>query len=361
MIAQGVGHLRGDRCFFFDNACRQYPRYAALPLSPFLDPKHPVIGEHPLHRSSRALFPAHGLGQMAMNLAGDPLHRGAFLPQVVESSVPQPNHSMEQNQSSRTSTHARRHGLLLGLAAGDKNGGPIQMALCLAESLAEHRRFDLESIWQAYFQWWAREGFDTGPTAESVFRHVADGMPWKDAAGVVNAERGGQTVGCNPAHRASPLAMATFLMPGELSELAMREAALTHAHSLAGEVSAAVIELCRGLIDGLPWKAAIKSASASRTPEVAAALMLAEGHPLDDSGYSPEVLRAAVFFVDSSHDFSSALEASLKFAGPANYSPVLVGAIAGSRYGAESVCATHWPAQQIVERIRRLTDRLAGV
>jgi hypothetical protein len=90
MIAQGVGHLRGDRCFFFDNACRQYPRYAALPLSPFLDPKHPVIGEHPLHRSSRALFPAHGLGQMAMNLAGDPLHRGAFLPQVVESSVPQP-------------------------------------------------------------------------------------------------------------------------------------------------------------------------------------------------------------------------------------------------------------------------------
>ncbi len=266
---------------------------------------------------------------------------------------------MEQNQSFQPFANARRHGLLLGLAAGDKNGGPIQMALCLAESLAEQRMFDLESIWQSYFQWWAREGFDTGPTAESVFGHVADGMSWKDAAGVVNAERGGQTVGCNPAHRASPLAMATFLMPGELSELAMREAALTHAHPLAGEVSAAVIALCRGLIDGLPWKSAIESASVSKTPEVAAALMQSERHPLDDSGYSPEVLRAAVFFVDSSHDFSSALEASLKFAGPANYSPVLVGAIAGSRYGAEAVCATHWPAQHIVKRIQRVAGRLA--
>lgn len=267
---------------------------------------------------------------------------------------------MEQNQSSRTTAHARRHGVLLGLAAGDKNGGPIQMALCLAESLAEQGRFDLESISQGYFKWWAREGFDTGPTAEGVFKHVAAGMPWRDAAAAVNAECRGQTVGCNPAHRASPLAMAAFLPAAELTCLAMEEASLTHAHPLAGEVSAAVIALCRGLIDGMPWQAALDSASSSRSAEVVAALMQSERHPLDDSGYAPEVLRAAVCFVDSSHDFASALEASLKFAGPANYSPVLVGAIAGARYGAEAVCSNHWPAQHIVERIRMMTDRLAG-
>jgi ADP-ribosylglycohydrolase len=51
----------------------------------------------------------------------------------------------------------------------------------------------------------------------------------------------GLAAGCNPAHRTAPLAMATFLDDDVLADCALREAALTHAHPLAGDVAAAAL------------------------------------------------------------------------------------------------------------------------
>jgi ADP-ribosylglycohydrolase len=58
------------------------------------------------------------------------------------------------------------------------------------------------------------------------------------------------------------------------------------------------------------------------------------GHegPGNNGGFAPDVLRAAVYCVGTSGCFAETLERSLAFAGPSNYCPVLVGAIAGSRY-----------------------------
>jgi hypothetical protein len=51
----------------------------------------------------------------------------------------------------------RCRGVLLGLAAGDRNGGPIRMAVRLAESLLELGRFDPADIVTRYLRWW-RQG-----------------------------------------------------------------------------------------------------------------------------------------------------------------------------------------------------------
>ena len=59
-------------------------------------------------------------------------------------------------------TRDRIRGVLLGLAAGDRNGGPIRMAVRLAESLSERRRFDPEDILSRYLAWWRDGAFDTG-------------------------------------------------------------------------------------------------------------------------------------------------------------------------------------------------------
>jgi ADP-ribosylglycohydrolase len=48
------------------------------------------------------------------------------------------------------------------------------------------------------------------------------------------------------------------------------------------------------------------------------------------TGYAPAVLRTALYFVERSRDFDSALDASLKFAGSPNFCPVIVGALAGA-------------------------------
>ncbi len=47
----------------------------------------------------------------------------------------------------------RCQGLLLGLAAGDRNGGPIRMAVRLAESLVECSGFAPSDILERYLPW----------------------------------------------------------------------------------------------------------------------------------------------------------------------------------------------------------------
>eukprot|EP01052_Picozoa_sp_SAG31_P068802 SAG31_NODE_27612_length_423_cov_0.793210_1_plen_77_part_10 len=48
----------------------------------------------------------------------------------------------------------RQVGLLVGLAAGDRNGGPVQMALALAESLCVEAGYDPVAAMRAYHRWW---------------------------------------------------------------------------------------------------------------------------------------------------------------------------------------------------------------
>jgi hypothetical protein len=80
-----------------------------------------------------------------------------------------------------------------------------------------------------------------------VLQRIADGMIPEVAAETVDRDRQGLTAGCNPAHRAPPLAMAGFLPDERLMAFARHEAALTHKHPIAGDVSAAVVVLCRTL------------------------------------------------------------------------------------------------------------------
>jgi len=134
----------------------------------------------------------------------------------------------------------RCRGVLLGLAAGDRNGGPTELAVRLAESLADRRAFDGDDVLARYLAWWREGAFDTGPVAALVLERVACGVPVDKAVAQADRELGGQTAGCNPAHRAAPLAMAAFLADEILGDCAVQEAALTHAHPLAGDVAAAL-------------------------------------------------------------------------------------------------------------------------
>jgi hypothetical protein len=67
-------------------------------------------------------------------------------------------------------TADRCRGVLLGLAAGDRNGGPTEFAVCLAESLAERRAFDRDDMLQAavYFVT-AHASFDAVLAASLAF------------------------------------------------------------------------------------------------------------------------------------------------------------------------------------------------
>ncbi|MEM8532544.1 MAG: ADP-ribosylglycohydrolase family protein [Chloroflexota bacterium] len=227
-------------------------------------------------------------------------------------------------------------GVLLGLAAGDRIGGPTRMALHLAESLLECAKFDRHDISMRYLTWWQDEGFDTGPTANRVFELVTAGQSFDEAATQVHRETGGLTAGCNPAHRIVPLAMANTIADHALAKYAKEEAALTHTHSLAGEVAAAAVVLCRALIRGADWASVLDQAQRGRDTATQTALLVQSG-PLQPDGFAPHVLSAAVYFAISSPDFDTMIQRSIAFAGPPNYCPVLAGSLGGARWGASHI------------------------
>jgi ADP-ribosylglycohydrolase len=257
----------------------------------------------------------------------------------------------------------RVQGVLLGLAAGDRNGGPVRMALRLAESLLARRDLDTDDLLSRYLGWWREDGIDSGPTTARVLERIDQGVPPAQAVEQVHTESGGLTAGCNPAHRSPPLAMAGFLPDGALPALAVREAALTHAHPLAGDVAAAVVALCRALLRGAGWEETLTLAAAGRGAEASAALAGGRLGPGGRGGYAPETLQSAVFFVGGADNFGEALGRSLDFAGPANYCPVLVGAIAGARWGAGAIAPSwlrHPRLVAIEEEVVATAASLAG-
>jgi len=253
----------------------------------------------------------------------------------------------------------RVRGILLGLAAGDRNGGPVRMALRVCESLVEHRRFDSEDTMTRSIEWWRSGAFDTGPVAAGVLSRISAGISPQEAAQQVHDALGGMTAGCNPAHRCPPLAMAGFLSDDDLLGCAVTEARLTHLHPLAGDAAAAVAVLCRSLVRRPDWDEAITRAKEGRSHETVAALMIDTTSPLDPGGFAPEVLRAAIRFVVENTSFERALAASIRFAGPANYCPVLVGAIGGARWGASSIPADLLSHCDMLPSLVVVADRLA--
>ena len=232
------------------------------------------------------------------------------------------------------------------------------MALHLAGSLAKLSRFDKTDILRRYTEWWRVGAFDTGPTTASVLEKVASGIDSEKAVELVDLSFGGRTGGCGPAHRAAPLAMATFIKTDDLASCAKAEARLTHASPLAGAASAAAVLLCRYLSEGYDWDYAVMNAASNQLPEIARIIGSWRDQPIDTGGFAPVVLHAACFFVGTSSEFEEALDRAIDFAGPDNYCPVLVGSIGGAHWGSDAIDQRHIPHKAIIEKISQVTRTL---
>ena len=254
------------------------------------------------------------------------------------------------------------HGLSLGHAMGDAIGGPTSLARVLAQSLLENRGFCSDQVRRDYLNWWREDGHDCGPVFDRVLTLVNQGKSWQSASEIVNTDLKGMTGGCNPAHRAMPLVFLD-VSDTELVPIAVNEARLTHRDPIAGVISAATVVICRKLIEGYSFGDAIKKVQKAFPDNADLIRILNElenlsTRDLKSDGYAPNTLRAALFFVNETPDFDTALERAFEFAGTTNYCPVLVGAMAGARSGAAAIrkgsrYRTH-PQRQISDPIRQL-------
>lgn len=250
--------------------------------------------------------------------------------------------------------------MLYGLAMGERNGGPIRMALRLGDSLVACNGFDADDVFARYHDWWRNGAFDTG----NVFMHVmalADrGYGPAEAAQLADQKLAGRTAGVNPAHRIAPLAACMAITDTALAGVARQETALTHQHPLATDSAAFMAVMLRALLKG----AGIDEARARASSEVSDALRahLDRPGPLRvERGFAPDILANALCFIDQAADADAALTSALAHAGPANYGPVLVGALAGAAFGDISrtdVLAVQGEA--LTRALDQLADRLGG-
>lgn len=253
----------------------------------------------------------------------------------------------------------RVRGVLLGLVAGDRIGGPGQLAMNLAESLLENNGFNNKDIEARYLNWWRQDGYDSGPTANHVFELVDSGLSFEEAVLRVHNESGGMTAGCNPAHRNTVLAMSSKICTENLNKYAKQESRMTHYHDIAGEVASTACLLVRMLIEGTSWEKALTIVLAKCSSELLAYLYPTNHSELSDDGYAPHVLNAALYFVGRSGSFDVALKDSIEFAGNCNYCPVLVGSLAGARWGASQISNSWLAGVRNIERIKDVSTSLS--
>ncbi len=235
-------------------------------------------------------------------------------------------------------------GLIYGLSVGDQIGGPIRMALELSKAILDKRQFDEKSILRHYYTWWREAGFDAGTVTHNVFMEMKRGNPNKEAVMTIHQKMSNMTGGCNPMHRAVPLALLHDVILSQLAEYAMIEAQLTHFDPIAGECSGFVILVCRHLLEGqtiekaLSYAYSMISADSPLKEELYDVIHFDKNQPkldkpLSNIGYSPDVLRASLYFLQANNTFESSITSAFAFAGANNYCPIVVGAIAGTYYG----------------------------
>ena len=211
--------------------------------------------------------------------------------------------------------------ILKGFKAGDKNGGPAELAKILSQSLIACDGFNQNDLVKRYYHWWNTDAFDTGPTFAMVFQKVSQGIPIEDASIQVNKELNGNTAGCGPAHRIAPLAAFKNIPTNKLVDYAREEARITHYHPDAGNCSGVMALLCRHLFEGHSWNES--KDLVSKNEDVKATWINIQNANLNNGGYVLDVMHSAFHFLDG----EDALNNSLRFAGPANYCPVVVGII----------------------------------
>jgi len=211
--------------------------------------------------------------------------------------------------------------ILKGIKEGDQIGGPFELAKILSESLGSNNSFKEDELRSRYLSWWKNDAFDTGPTYASVFNKIDKGMDPKLAVKRVHEEFGFNTAGCGPAHRAVPIAGFINISTDELISVARQEAKITHYDNDAGNGSAIVVLLCRYLLEGKNYQDAQKLISSNL--ELKESWIKVKEANLKPDGYIFNVIHSALYFIDN----NKSLIDTFKFAGKANYCPIIFSVI----------------------------------
>jgi ADP-ribosyl-[dinitrogen reductase] hydrolase len=295
----------------------------------------------------------------------------------------------------------RFRGALLGLAAGEALGAPVEfltadqiverhgvitdmvgggchdvapgettdatdMMLCLAESLAERGDFDAEDVMLRYRAWFDGAPRDVSLTVRTVLLSYKAGTPWDLASRRAFEILGSPVAGNGSIMRTAPVALRYLDDADQRRSVSQRESTLTHFDRLAGWACAAFNDLLAAAVAGDLAGSLEQVAAAYRDEDrrVSAALLEApeaEPEEIHASAFVLDTLRTALWSVLRSQTFEEAVCLTVNLGDDADTSGAVTGALAGAVWGASGIPPRWTEALLLRERVTAAADRLAGL
>jgi ADP-ribosyl-[dinitrogen reductase] hydrolase len=296
---------------------------------------------------------------------------------------------------------ARYRGAMLGLAAGNALGLPVEgfprllvrrlhpagvrdvaederrapwdddlaQAVVLAEAILEHDRFDLDDLSARLLAWRRGNGRGIGHHTRRVLDAVAAGIAAEDASRNVWQETGQNAAGNGAVMRCAPAALRWRREPERLVAETQRSAIVTHHDARCGwsavAVNAAIAAALEGRrLDLAALAEALDEAGAPLT--VVHAVRAVEGAPLDaldlghdnTMGYTLKAMQAGLWALAQPADAESVLISIVSEGGDTDTNGAVAGAALGARDGAEAI-PERWTANvRDTGRLTDLADRL---
>lgn len=293
----------------------------------------------------------------------------------------------------------RFRGALLGLAVGEALGAPAEfltaeqiverfgviadmlgggchdvapgqttdatdMALRLAESLAERGAHDPADVMARYRDWFEGRPRDVSLTVRTVLLSYRAGTPW-DLASRRAWEILGHPVAANGSlMRCAPLALLYFNDAERRREASLDESMLTHFDPLAGWACAAFNDLVvAAMRDELRKQLPVVVASIDEEDRrISTALLeapVAEPEEVKNSAFVVDSLRTALWAVLRAATFEEALCTVVNLGDDADTVGAITGALAGALHGEAGIPARWLEALQLGEPLRAVAGRLA--
>jgi len=270
-------------------------------------------------------------------------------------------------------------GVLLGLACGDALGRPVEfqspekitdrhgtvtemldhgthgqpagivtddtdLALCIARSLVEQEAFDGDDIADRFHEWYESGPFDIGLMTADAIREYTSGTSWRDAGREIWQHRAeGSNAGNGSVMRCAPHAITFADDLDALVQVSQQSSAITHYDPRCtygcAILNCTIAGFLRG--DDDPLAGALNRVERDAPDELVETLRLIPDHvdedQLPNSGYVVHTLQTALHDALTANSAEDAIVTAVNRGGDTDTIGAVTGALAGARFGFESI------------------------
>ncbi|SNR54066.1 ADP-ribosylglycohydrolase family protein [Halorubrum vacuolatum] len=266
----------------------------------------------------------------------------------------------------------RKYGVVTDMLAHgvhDKPAGAVtddtELALCIARSLVEKRRFDGEDIAERFVEWYDSDPFGIGSMTADALSEYKRGATWDEAGKEVWERRNeGENAGNGSVMRCAPLALAFADTPETLATVSRQSSAITHYdprctygciilnHTIAGYLrnDPAPLENALSLVE--------RDGPAELVEPLSLVLNQTDELSLSPTGYVVDTLQTALYDAITAESAEDAIVTAVNRGGDTDTIGAIAGAVAGARFGAGTLPNRWLESLQYRDELEQLAKAL---